>query len=104
MHLRFQTNLMDVCGPASIVSAIVLSSDTLLSSILKTKSPPKRFCWLSMLDKYSEYIRKVLVAWFVKGKIDLSLLNKGSIIPQVSAFHLVLMTMKTNKEGGGLKI
>lgn len=85
---------MDVCGPANIVSAIVLSNDTFLSGILNAKSPRKRFSWLCMLDKYSGFIRKVLVHWFVKREIDLSLLNMGSIILQVSAFNLGLMTMR----------
>ena len=85
---------VDVCDPASIVSEVVFSIDTFSSSILKTKSLPKRFSWLSMLDKYSEFIRKFLIAWFVKKEIDLSRLNMGSIIPQVRAFNLRLMTMK----------
>ena len=85
---------MDVCGSASIVSAIVLSNDTFLSGVLKTKSLLKRFSWICMLGKYSEFIRKVLVPRFVKREIDLSLLNMGSIIPQVSAFNLGLITME----------
>ena len=72
-----QRNDMDLCGPASIVSAIVLSNDTFLSGILKAKSPLKRFSWLCILGKYSEFIRKVLVPRFVKREVDLSLLNMG---------------------------
>ena len=93
-YFSSQRNDMDVCGPANIVSAIVLSNDTFLSGILKAKSPRKRFSWLCMLDKYSGFIRKVLVHWFVKREIDLSLLNMESINLQVSAFNLGLMTMR----------
>ena len=72
-----QRNDMDVCGPASIVSAIVVSNDTFLSGILKAKSLLKRFSWLCMMGKYCEFIRKVLVPRFVKREVDFSLLNMG---------------------------
>ena len=44
-----------ICLVGSIVSANVLSIDTFLLSILKAKSLPKHFCWLSMLDKQRIY-------------------------------------------------
>ena len=88
-----------ICLVGSIVSSIILSIDTFLLSILKTKSLPKHFCWPSMLNKYSEFIRKVLVVWFVKREVDLSLLNMGCMISQVNILDLVLMVPKTNKEG-----
>lgn len=94
----------NMCFSGSIVFVIVLSSDTFLSSILKKKSTKTFF-----LAKYVGQIQQIYLERFCsmvreERGIDLSLLNMGSIILQVSAFDLVFITMKTNKEEWGLKI
>ena len=93
-----------MCFPGSIVFVIVLSSDTFLSSILKKKSTKTFF-----LAKYVGQIHQIYLERFCSMVLEergiaLSLLNMGSIILQVSAFDLVFITMKTNKEEWGLKI
>ena len=74
-YVPFQSTDMNICGVATIMSAIVLTNDVLFSHIMKNSSLPRSFSWLKAFDSYSDFIRKTFIVWYIKEMIDLSLLK-----------------------------
>ena len=85
----FQGNNGDICGAASIISAVLLTNQLLPSQILQAiswKTLPKVHPWLHELDRYGSFIRRVLISWYLEKKIDLSLINMNDSQKKVSNF------------------
>ena len=74
-YVPFQSTDMNICGVATIMSAIVLTNDVLFSHIMKNSSLPRSFSWLKAFDSYSDFIRKTFIVWYIEEMIDLSLLK-----------------------------
>ena len=66
---------MNICGVATIMSAIVLTNDALFSYIMKNSLLPRTFSWLKVFDSCSDSIRKIFIVWYIEETIDLSLLK-----------------------------
>ena len=74
----FQVNYGDICGVASIISAVLLTNQLFPSQILQAVSQrtlPEVHPWLHELDIYGSFIRRVLISWYSEKKINLSLIN-----------------------------
>ena len=74
-YVPFQGADINICGVATIMSAIVLINDALFSHIMKNSSLPRSFSWLKAFDTYSDFIRKTFIVWYIEETIDLSLLK-----------------------------
>ena len=74
-YFPFQGTDMNICGAASILSAIILTKEVFLSSIAKYKKLPSSYSWFSKLEKYNKFLRNVFIVWYVNDAIDLSLIN-----------------------------
>ena len=68
-NIPFQGDNLNVCGVAVIISA------TILTGYFNT-IPIEETVWLSNIDIYSEYYRKMLITWFLEGKIFINWLSK----------------------------
>ena len=85
-HFPCQGNDMNICGVASIMSAIVLRNKRFISDILAHKKLPQIYSWLSKLERYSDFLRRVLIIWFLEKRIDLSLINMKTKVKEVPTF------------------
>jgi len=54
---------MNICGLASLVSAMILS-------VTEARDLPKEMEWLWKIDRYNNFCRAVFIDWFVKKKIN----------------------------------
>ena len=68
-NMPFQGDNFNVCGVAVIISATILTD--YFNAI-----PIEETMWLSNTDIYSEYCRKMLITWFLEGKIFINWLSK----------------------------
>ena len=68
-NMPFQGDNFNVCGVAVIISATILIG--YFNAI-----PIEETMWLSNIDIYSEYCRKILITWFLETKIFINWLSK----------------------------
>ena len=68
-NMPFEGDNFNVCRIAVIISA------TILTGYFNT-IPIEETVWLSNIDIYSEYYRKMLITWFLEGKIFINWLSK----------------------------
>ena len=71
--MPFQGDNFNVCGIAVIISATILTRHFNVIPIEETM-------WLSNIDIYSEYCRKMLITWFLEGKIFINELSKRNSV------------------------
>ena len=69
-----------------IMSAIVLRNKGFISDILTHKKLPQIYSWLSKLERYSDFLRRVLIIWFLEKRIDLSLIKLETKVKEVPTF------------------
>ena len=61
-NIRFQGDKFNACGVAVIISATILTG--YFNAI-----PTEETTWLSNTDIHSEYYGKMLILWFLEGKV-----------------------------------
>ena len=66
---------MNICGLASILSAVVLMNKSFVSQIMIHRRLAPCYSWFSNLDQYSDFLRRLLIIWYLDRRIDLSLIN-----------------------------
>lgn len=74
----FQGTDTNICGAASILSVVILTTQLFPSQIsesIASKTLPEVFPWFHELEKYGGFLRRVLILWYLEKKIDLSLIN-----------------------------
>ena len=50
------------------------------------KKLPEIYSWLSKLERYSDFLRRVLIIWLLEKRIDLSLINMETKVKEVPSF------------------
>ena len=74
-----QRENQDICGAASIIGAIILSSEA-GDLLVGGNRFPHNLSWMKCIDAHAEYVRKTMVDWLVNGQIryaDLGLKVRG---------------------------
>ena len=74
-YFPYQGSDMNICGLASILSAVVLMNKSFVSQIMIHRRLAPCYSWFRNLDQYSDFLRRVLIIWCLDGRIDLSLTN-----------------------------
>ena len=85
-HFPCQGNDMNICGVTIIMSAILLRNKGFISDILTHKKLPQNYSWLSKLERYGGFLRRVLIIWFLEKRIDLPLINMETKVKEVPTF------------------
>lgn len=74
-HFPYQGSDMNSCGLPCILSAAVLMNKSFASQILIHRRLTPCYCWFRNLDQYIDFLRSVLIIWYLDRRIDLLLIN-----------------------------
>ena len=90
-----QRNHMIVCGAAAIFSAITMCDCTIATKIIRRQKITRYCVLINDLESYSSFARKLLIKWYIWGKIDLKLVS--AIFHQIFIFHRMIALQKLGK-------
>ena len=74
-HFKHQGSDMNICGLASILSAVVLIKKSFVKQTLIHRRLAPCYSWFSNLVYYGDFLRRVVIIWDLDSRIDLSLIN-----------------------------